>query len=146
MIEDKQETENTAESAPLPVKNEQESSEKSEVREIFSQWAEALDLISHKDMIIASFLNNSTAYTDGGTLLIKGANPIIESFLTKPEHYKTVENAIYELTGNHYKIITGNKPAPAREEIKSQESINPLEALLQKAKQLNIDISDKQGE
>ena len=137
--------------APLPVAEQQtaeikNTAERSSASAPFTKWAEVLELVGETDRILVSFLTNSSAYTENERLFIKGANPVIENFLSKKEHYDTLENAVYELSGNHYRISTGKKTTEESQTNSVEtvtDSANPLEALLQKAKQLNIDILEQ---
>lgn len=99
----------------------------------FSQWADFMEEIYKKDIALYGVLNGSAGYTRGEYFLIESKNNALRDFIKIPTHSKAIKNALYTITGNHYKLGLFKRKT---EESKKRD---PLEDLILKA-QGNTDI------
>ncbi len=99
----------------------------------FSQWADFMEEIYKKDIALYGVLNGSAGYTRGEYFLIESKNNALRDFIKIPTHSKAIKNALYSITGNHYKLGLFKRKT---EESKKRD---PLEDLILKA-QGNTDI------
>lgn len=111
----------------------------------FNKWSDVIDEIQRIDPMIAGFLNNSDAFIYDNLFLIKPSNSMLEKFIAQSEHSKMISDAVRNVIGKDYKIqlyderilkTAQTKPAETR-------SKNPLEDLINRAKELNIEITVK---
>lgn len=128
-----------------PVQKNDNSSD--EIKK-FNKWSDVIDIIQKKDPLIASFLNNSTAFTGSNAFFIKPANPLLEKFINQEAHYAAVTDAVKIVTGKqlNVKIYNENAVSSAAESTSSantSSSKDAINALLSRAKQLNIEITNK---
>lgn len=113
---------------PAPV-----SAEQSE----FAQWADFMEEIYKKDIALYGVLNGSGGYVRGEFFLIESKNPTLRQFIKIPTHSKAIKQALYDVTGVHYKL--GLFKSRAEE----QAQRDPLEDLISKA-QGSVDIDLKE--
>lgn len=92
-----------------------------------------MEEIYKKDIALYGVLNGSAGYTRGEYFLIESKNNALRDFIKIPTHSKAIKNALYSITGNHYKLGLFKRKT---EESKKRD---PLEDLILKA-QGNTDI------
>ena len=108
----------------------------SEQRE-FSQWADFMEEIYKKDIALYGVLSGSAGYTRGEYFLIDSKNPALREFIRIPTHSKTIKQALYDVTGVHYKL------GLFKHKTEESKKRDPLEDLILKAKgSVDIDIND----
>lgn len=100
----------------------------------FEKWAEFLDIIHKKDIALFGVLSGAGAHFDSGRFVIDSTNPTIKQFIQIPTHLKAIKQAVYEITGQAYKI------AVSKPKTKSSQNRDLLEDLINKA-QNNIKIN-----
>ncbi len=101
-----QQTEHTSE--PSPVQEAKPSPEpqtpvSNETRP-FEHWAEFLDLIYKNDIVLYGVLYDSSASVSGDYFIINSANPTIKDFIKVKSHSNAIKQAVFELTGRHFKL------------------------------------------
>ena len=99
----------------------------------FSQWADFMEEIYKKDIALYGVLNGSSGYTRGEYFLIESKNNALRDFIKIPTHSKAIKCALYNLTGNHYKL------GLFKHKTEESKKRDPLEDLILKA-QGNTDI------
>lgn len=130
----------------LPVQNEEDEPQRensrnphtdpSEQRE-FAQWADFMEEIYKKDIALYGVLSGSAGYTRGEYFLIDSKNPALREFIKIPTHSKAIKQALYDVTGIHYKLGLFKRKT---EESKKRD---PLEDLILKAQgSVDMDIKD----
>ena len=103
----------------------------------FTQWAAFMEEIYKKDIALYGVLSGSAGYTRGEYFLIDAKNQALRQFIKIPTHAKTIRQALFDVTGVHYKLGLFKH--------KNEESTkrDPLEDLILKAKgSVDIDIDD----
>ena len=95
--------------------------------------------------MVSSFIGRSVATVKGNVLYIKDANPLLADFIKKRENYDVIEKAVSEVSGAKYKIAIfgaeeSEKPSA---EVRNEPSASGIEAILQKAKELDIPIIEQ---
>ena len=100
----------------------------------FEQWAEFLDIIHKKDIALFGVLSGAGAHFDSGRFVIDSTNPTIKQFIQIPTHLKAIKQAVYEITGQAYKI------AVSKPKTRPSQNRDLLEDLINKA-QNNIKIN-----
>lgn len=100
----------------------------------FEQWAEFLDIIHKKDIALFGVLSGAGAHFDSGRFVIDSTNPTIKQFIQIPTHLKAIKQAVYEITGQAYKI------AVSKPKTQSSQNRDLLEDLINKA-QNNVKIN-----
>ena len=130
-----------------PEKKAEEVTEAEAVSEgVFKQWDKVKKIISQNNPILTSFISKSSAVVSGNVLQIKDANPILENFINQKEYYSLLENAVKSVSGNKYRITLFGKKAETEVKADVPEEESGLDAILKKAQQLNIQISEEQGD
>lgn len=115
-----------------------------ENRTPFTKWSDILEAVQKSDPMLMSFLNNSTAYIKDGYMCIKPANPILQQFISKKDHYQAVQTAIRDTIGEDLKITLVSSAAPVQSQKNtSEQTVSPLDSLLERAKGLNIQIIEQ---
>ncbi len=100
----------------------------------FDRWAEFMDEIHTTDIALFGVLNGARGFVRGEFFLIDSTNPTIREFIKIPTHSKAIKQALFELTGIHYKLgLFKNKND-------SQAKRDPLEDLINQA-QNNVKIN-----
>jgi len=97
----------------------------------FRQWPEILQVIRGSTKSVAMAFDESSAYVSGDYLLIQAPEFAFE-LLKKPEQRKRMREAVFQVTGQAYKLGPYRPPAPESEEA------DPLEELLQRAESAGI--------
>lgn len=111
----------------------------------FNKWSDVIDIIQRNDPMISGFLNNSDAFIYENLFLIKPSNTMLEKFITQNEHSQKISDAVRSITGKPYKVQIYDEKAVRTAQVKpAQPSSNdPLEDLIKRAKELNIEITVK---
>ncbi len=133
------ENENPPSQEAVPVSQPMPAESAAQTREgvsEFEQWAEFLDIIHKKDIALFGVLSGAGAHFDSGRFVIDSTNPTIKQFIQIPTHLKAIKQAVYEITGQPYKIAV-SKPKAG-----SSQKRDLLEDLINKA-QDNIKINFK---
>lgn len=120
-------------SAPQPTPVNPDSQIQEGISE-FEQWAEFLDIIHKKDIALFGVLSGAGAHFDSGRFVIDSTNPTIKQFIQIPTHLKAIKQAVYEITGQAYKI------AVSKPKTRSSQNRDLLEDLINRA-QNNIKIN-----
>lgn len=97
----------------------------------FRQWPEILQVIRGSTKSVAMAFDESSAYVSGDYLLIQAPEFAFE-LLKKPEQRRRMREAVFQVTGQAYKLGPYRPPAPKTEEA------DPLEELLQRAESAGI--------
>lgn len=108
----------------------------------FPNWLEVLDYLREKDPLSQGFIHNSTAYADESSIYIKTDNAMFESQLNKGALKRSVETAVFEITGKNLTAKSyGSLKNEADEKPISEKS--PLDLLFERAKGLDIQIIEQ---
>lgn len=100
----------------------------------FEHWAEFLDIIHKTDIALFGVLSGAGAHFDSGRFVIDSTNPTIKQFIQIPTHLKAIKQAVYEITGQPYKI------AVSKSKSQTQQKRDLLEDLINHA-QNNVKIN-----
>ena len=126
-----------AQSEPAPVQP-QKKAQPSGVREdeLFPAWPQVLSELQQFNMAMWSILQDSTAYARGDFILIKSDNAAVPQFIRISQNARDVKEAIERVTGRKYRLGIYSRPAaPAAP---PEEKQDPLDTLLQKARQFGV--------
>ncbi|MCH5321876.1 MAG: DNA polymerase III subunit gamma/tau [Eubacterium sp.] len=123
-------TESAPEPQPSPAKSAPQVQEG--VSE-FEHWAEFLDIIHKTDIALFGVLSGAGAHFNGGHFVIDSTNPTIKQFIQIPTHLKAIKQAVYEITGQVYKI------AVSKPKTQTEQKRDLLEDLINQA-QNNVEI------
>lgn len=99
----------------------------------FQYWADFMDAIYKSDIALYGVLNGSKGYVRDEFFLIDSKNTTLNQFIKVPTHSKAIKQALFDVTGVHYKLGLIKK--------KNDSAVkkDPLEDLISKA-QGNIDM------
>ncbi len=97
----------------------------------FRQWPEILQVIRGSTKSVAMAFDESSAYVNGDYLLIQAPEFAFE-LLKKPEQRKRMREAVFQVTGQAYKL------GPYRTPTAKEEEADPLDELLQRAESAGI--------
>lgn len=103
-------------------------------RSEFDQWPEFLDIIHKTDIALFGVLSGAGAHLDSGRFVIDSTNPTIKEFIKIPTHLKAIKQAVFELTGQNYKL------AVSKQNAQTNQKRDLLEDLINQA-QNNIEIN-----
>jgi len=103
-------------------------------RSEFDQWHEFLDIIHKTDIALFGVLSGAGAHFDSGRFVIDSTNPTIKEFIKIPTHLKAIKQAVFELTGQNYKL------AVSKQSSQPDKKRDLLEDLINQA-QNNININ-----
>ena len=94
-------------------------------------------------------MGGSTGYTQGTNLIINSPKPLLKGLLSKDYNIKKVLGAVVDITGFRLeKILVGYKPeldrsgAPPPEKQEEQPPAVSLDAVLEKAKENGVEVTD----
>lgn len=129
----------TQQTAPeiQPPQAEPTSAQMNTEQQPFTQWADLMEIIHRTDIPLFSVLAGSKGYTRGEFFLIDSPNTTIKEFIKISTHSKAIKQALFDLTGNHYKLGLFKKKAE-----ENHVKRDPLEDLLSKARG-NIEINEQ---
>lgn len=103
----------------------------------FAQWADFMEEIYKKDIALYGVLSGSAGYTRGEYFLIDSKNPALRQFVRNSTYAKTIRQALYDVTGVHYKL------GLFKHKTDESKKRDPLEDLILKAKgSVDIDVND----
>lgn len=120
-----------------PPQAESTSAQMNTEQQPFTQWADLMEIIHRTDIPLFSVLAGSKGYTRGEFFLIDSPNTTIKEFIKISTHSKAIKQALFDLTGNHYKLGLFKKKAE-----ENHVKRDPLEDLLSKARG-NIEINEQ---
>lgn len=120
-----------------PPQAEPTSAQMNTEQQPFTQWADLMEIIHRTDIPLFSVLAGSKGYTRGEFFLIDSPNTTIKEFIKISTHSKAIKQALFDLTGNHYKLGLFKKKAE-----ENHVKRDPLEDLLSKARG-NIEINEQ---
>ncbi len=78
--------------------------EKTGERREFEQWAEFMDMIYASDIALFGVLNGAKGFIKDEFFLIDSPNPTVREFIKIPTHAKAIKQALFDVTGIHYKL------------------------------------------
>ena len=97
-----------------------------------SQWADILEAYRSVNPAVSGSLAESDAYIHSGTLLIVAKNPFFLTLLKNHENARSLGDTVRQILGQEYKILAKcSNPA--------QTEVSPVQTLLQKAKDSNLE-------
>lgn len=127
-------------SEPLPPISETEPTAEQKTASVpgakreFEYWADFMDAIYKSDIALYGVLNGAKAYVRDEYFLLASNNSTLNQFIKIPTHSKAIKTALYDVTGQVYKLGTLKKKSD------SGEKRDPLEDLIAKA-QGNVNIN-----
>ncbi len=130
----------TPDSEPLPPipepqpQNEPKSAPAPSAKREFEYWADFMEAIYKSDIALYGVLNGAKAYVRDEYFLLASNNSTLNQFIKIPTHSKAIKNALYDVTGQNYKLGILKKKSD------SGEKRDPLEDLIAKA-QGNVNIN-----
>lgn len=78
---------------------------------LFEQWDDFMDVIHKQNIALFGVLAGSKGYIRGEYFLIDSPNPTIIQFLKTPTYSKAIKQALYDVTGQSYKLGIFKKKA-----------------------------------
>lgn len=121
-----------------PVQNnisEKQEAPQNDQTQSFSQWADFMDILHREDIGLFGILAGSKGYIRGEYFLIDSPNPAFRDFIKTSTHTKAMKKALYELTGNQYKLGLFKRKNT------EQQKRDPLEDLINMTRgSTNVDI------
>lgn len=130
----------TPDSEPLPQipeaapQTEQETAPATGAKREFEYWADFMEAIYKSDIALYGVLNGAKAYVRDEYFLLASNNSTLNQFIKIPTHSKAIKKALYDVTGQVYKLGILKKKSD------SGEKRDPLEDLIAKA-QGNVNIN-----
>lgn len=130
----------TPDSEPLPPipeaapQTEQETAPTTGAKREFEYWADFMEAIYKSDIALYGVLNGAKAYVRDEYFLLASNNSTLNQFIKIPTHSKAIKKALYDVTGQVYKLGILKKKSD------SGEKRDPLEDLIAKA-QGNVNIN-----
>ena len=106
----------------------------------FPDWAQVLSELTQINQPLWGILIGSTAFISGEFVLIKSENPTFASFIKVGTNGRDVKEAIFRATGKRFRLGIYN-PASASPKKQEEKPKDPLEDLVQKAKNFGINVS-----
>ena len=101
---------------------------------LLESWGQVLEEISKINPPLFGVLSGSIAHdVGGGRLVVDSPYEMFSAMIKKENYLSSLQKALFEVTGNKYRILTKKKKKAAPQE-------NRLEQLEQRAKQLQIPI------
>ena len=70
----------------------------------FTQWADFMDVVHKQNIALFGVLNGSRGFIRGEYFLIDSPNPTIIQFLKTPTYSKAIKQALYDVTGQTFKL------------------------------------------
>lgn len=130
----------TPDSEPLPTipeaapPIEHETAPATGAKREFEYWADFMEAIYKSDIALYGVLNGAKAYVRDEYFLLASNNSTLNQFIKIPTHSKAIKKALYDVTGQVYKLGILKKKSD------SGEKRDPLEDLIAKA-QGNVNIN-----
>ena len=91
-------------SEPQPESKPETKREAAPVQVEFTQWGEFIDELKKLDITLFGILIDAKGYIRDDVFLIDSPNPTIKDFIQKNNCSKTIKQALYNITGNKYKL------------------------------------------
>lgn len=101
----------------------------------FSEWAEFMDAIYKSDIAIYGVLNDAVGYIRGEYFLLESSNPMLREFIKMTTHSKAIKQALFDVTGKHYKLGIFKK----KEDTVKKDPLEDLIAMAQGNININIE-------
>lgn len=111
-----------------------ERAEETPVQTEFAQWGEFVDELKKLDITLFGILIDARGYIRGDVFLIDSPNPTIKDFIQKNNCARTIKQALYNITGEKYKVGLCKRKAP------EQPKRDPLDDLISQVSHLKSDI------
>ncbi len=70
----------------------------------FTQWADFMEAIYKSDIALYGVLNGARGYIRDEFFLIDSQNPVLRQFIKIPTHSKAIKQALFEVTGQQFKL------------------------------------------
>ncbi|MCI9111630.1 MAG: DNA polymerase III subunit gamma/tau [Eubacterium sp.] len=86
---------------PAPV---QRTEATSAAQTEFTQWADFMEAIYKSDIALYGVLNGARGYIRDEFFLIDSQNPVLRQFIKIPTHSKAIKQALFEVTGQQFKL------------------------------------------
>ena len=107
---------NVQQSAPKPTfetpkQEAPKTSQGDTTQYLFEQWDDFMDVIHKQNIALFGVLTGSKGYIRGEYFLIDSPNPTIIQFLKTPTYSKAIKQALYDVTGQSYKLGIFKKKA-----------------------------------
>lgn len=102
-----------------------------------AEWPEILQIVRGFSLSAAAAFNRSTAYVQGGYVLIDAPNDIAFQLLRKPEQRDNMRQAIQQVTGKTYRL------GPYRKPESQEKEADPLTQLAKEAEKDGIPVIQK---
>ena len=103
------------------------TAEYSDVQVVFPHWDELLDAVFKTDKALYSLLANSKGYIQSEFFLIDSPNESFSKFIKTENHLRNLRQAIFNITGQSYKVGFFKKSEPEK------QKKDPLDSLIKKA-------------
>jgi DNA polymerase-3 subunit gamma/tau len=97
-----------------------------------TQWADILEAYRSVNPAVSGSLADSDAYIRGNTLLIVAKNAFFLTLLKNRDNARSLGDTVKQILGQEYKILAKCKTTEQKEQ-------PPVQALLQKAKDSNLE-------
>ena len=121
------------EEKPAPVEAKQPSAPE---QTAFESWGEFIDELRKLDITLFGILNDAKGFVRDDVFLIDSPNPTIKDFIQKNNSARTIKQALYNVTGNKYKL------GLFKRRVEPEFKRDPLEDLISHA-QSKMDITIK---
>lgn len=93
--------------------------------EPFEQWEDFLDIIHKTDIGLYGVLRSAEAHLQNGYFVIDSTNPTVKEFIKIPTHLKAIKQAVFDLTGQSYKVgVTKQKKENSQKRDLLEDLIN----------------------
>lgn len=113
---------------PQPSAKEKAAEQQANVSsgiEPFEQWEDFLDIIHKTDIALYGVLRSAEAHLQSGYFVIDSTNPTVKEFIKIPTHLKAIKQAVFDLTGQSYKVgVTKQKKENSQKRDLLEDLIN----------------------
>lgn len=100
-------------------------------------WPEIIKMLSSTDQMIATVLRESMAFVGGDSLFISSQSEMFSAIIKKDNFTKKLKEAIYQKTGQNYKLKIKKVVKPV------EEKVDILDEMLSNAQNMGIEIDEK---
>ena len=114
--------------------------EETQVSEAELPWAEILQELTKLNMPLWGVLNGSSAVIQGDFVLIKSDNPTLSAFIKTGTNARDIKSAIKNIMGRAYRLGLYNASAQQSAPTPAQPKKDPLENLIDKARDMGINV------
>lgn len=123
--------------AAEPPQKQSEAAPEDSADVVFDEWPSALSELSGLNKPLWGVLSGSTAFIRGEFILIKSENPTFPSFIRTGNNARDVKEAVFRSSGKRFRL---GIYTPKQGEDIPKEKADPLDAFLNKAKNLGVNI------